>query len=54
MKKMLWLLLAIKDKLRSTVMKTSNSFSASANSSPFLTPDQSICGTVFTSCPAKS
>lgn len=43
-----------KDKFRSTVMKTSNSFAARVRRSPFLMPDHPICGTVLISCPAKS
>ena len=43
-----------KERFRSTVIKTSNSFSASASSSPFLMVAQPICGTVLTKYPCSS
>src|SRR3972149_4097128 len=43
-----------KVRLRSTVIKTSNSFSALASSSPLSKPAQSISGAVFTSWPEIS
>src|SRR5215218_9921364 len=42
------------DRLRSTVIKTSNSFSARASSSPFLMVAHPICGTVLTKCSCSS
>src|ERR1035438_5127638 len=41
-------------RLRSTVTKTSNSFSASRSSAPFLIVAQPICGTVRVQWPGKS
>src|SRR6185503_1758355 len=43
-----------KERLRSTVIKTSNSFSARASSSPFLIVAHPICVTVLTKCSGSS
>src|SRR5207244_9604037 len=43
-----------KERFRSTVRKTSNSFSARTRSSPFLIVAHPICGTVLTKCPGSS
>ena len=43
-----------KERFRSTVRKTSNSFSARARRSPFLIVAHPICGTVLTKCPVSS
>src|ERR1044071_7771105 len=43
-----------KERFRSTVRKTSNSFSARARSSPFLVVAHPTCGTVLTKYPGSS
>src|SRR2546421_9464532 len=43
-----------KERFRSTVRKTSNSFSARPRSSPFLIVAHPICGTVLTKCSGSS